>query len=351
MGSLWEAPRARERTDSRPNTFTCIHPYICAASMLGHAIQQWISFRVGRGSHWQKSVAKASNISLSPCLVVVSWELGWKHEELKAALSRGKDTAQEEAVFLHTLSSIWLLVLTVLSSLPLALALQTVGRRYSQLSPWTLARVFHWIIYSSSDPPTTCVYAVWGPANLILSSHRFCQVTFPLGVCLQQIQACWSVLYPYKRDQCFFCTSELEPFTSALAPVGMASLPEAAGSYVHGPSSYRHFHVEQMPQWYLYGPCFIILQGKIYQSRKNTFIWILIQKNIHILGAIRRSLISWGFWKLSSEQHGVILVRAFPEPRHNDVSLSDGKHFGSNSPWPNMSYFLLNDMRLVCSCF
>lgn len=42
--------------------------------------------------------------------------------------------------------------------------------------------------------------------------------------------------------------------------------------------------------------CFIILQGKIYQSRKNTFIWILIQKNIHILGAIRRrGLISWGF--------------------------------------------------------
>lgn len=54
--------------------------------------------------------------------------------------------------------------------------------------------------------------------------------------------------------------------------------PRNCRQYVHGPSSRRHFHAEQIPQWHLYGPCFIILQGKVHQPRKKTFTWILIQK-------------------------------------------------------------------------
>lgn len=65
------------------------------------------------------------------------------------------------------------------------------------------------------------------------------------------------------------------------------------------------------------------------------------------VGFGKRSLIPWGGWILSSEQHRVILQRALAKLRHNDVHFSDGKYFGSSSLWSHMSYFHLNDMRLV----
>lgn len=66
------------------------------------------------------------------------------------------------------------------------------------------------------------------PTNLILSRRHFCQVTFPLGVWVHQILACWGTLYPYKRNPCFYCKSKT--FTSTLSPLGTVSLPEDVGS-------------------------------------------------------------------------------------------------------------------------
>lgn len=89
----------------------------------------------------------------------VSWEPGCKHEELKDAVSRGKriphNTAQEEAVFLHSLQLTQLLVLTVLSSSSFALPLQT--KEGGVHSPQPCARLLPWIIYSSLYPLTTCI--------------------------------------------------------------------------------------------------------------------------------------------------------------------------------------------------